>query len=206
MVRWQFRRCPPTDHANDGSHDDGPQRHRDTENSRCDRGLLLCCRSSRAAHATCRVAAAGAAHRNRALLGALPPARRVGADSMRHVSGGTKRPSYFATTRTHGGNSPRNARDARFPASPDVVLAQAAAPRHVPCARAIRQRSRARGCRLAAAVRSTPLRRTAGSGAQRFGDASSCRVIRAACTSTGGVGHAGCRWNPALTRVWSGRV
>jgi hypothetical protein len=183
--------------------------HRDTETQRIRAVTVACCSVAGVVVRRTRPAASPPPARrtgNRALLGALPPARRVGADSMRHVSGGTKRPSYFATTRTHGGNSPRNARDARFPASPDVVLAQAAAPRHVPCARAIRQRSRARGCRLAAAVRSTPLRRTAGSGAQRFGDASSCRVIRAACTSTGGVGHAGCRWNPALTRVWSGRV
>jgi hypothetical protein len=54
---------------------------------------------------------------------------------MRHVSVGMKRPSYFATTRTHGGNLPRKSRDARFPATPNVVLAQAAATRHVACAR-----------------------------------------------------------------------
>ena len=57
--------------------------------------------------------------------------RRVAATSTRHVSGGTKRLSFFAITRTHWGNSPRKPRCARFPASPVVALAQAAAIRHV---------------------------------------------------------------------------
>jgi hypothetical protein len=45
----------------------------------------------------------------------LSPARRVAADSKRRVPGGKKRSSYFAATRTHWKERPRNPRSARFP-------------------------------------------------------------------------------------------
>jgi hypothetical protein len=74
-------------------------------------------RPSRVAHSACRLAAAGAARRKSVPARVLPLARRVGADAGRPVSGGSKRSSGLATTRTHGGNAPRTIRCARCPPS-----------------------------------------------------------------------------------------
>jgi hypothetical protein len=158
-------------------------------------------------------------------LGTLPPARRVAADSMPHVSGGIKCPSYFATTRTHC---------EELAAQPSLRPISRFARNGGPRARTVRPvlagsgRSATRQCAgggvPARRVRSSDPRtvsgagmpagggrsehaaphREAGSGAQRFRDASSCRVIRAARSSTGGVGQAGCRRNQHLLASGAG--
>ena len=127
-------------------------------------------------------------------LGVLSLARRVTADSMPHVPCGMKRPSYFGTTRTHCKELA-----AEPLAPPDFLL------RQTWCLRRRRRAGTSRALRRSAILLgrgdvgwrwpfgARRQYRVAGSGAQRFLDASSCRVIRAARVSTGGVGHAGCR-------------
>jgi hypothetical protein len=104
-----------------------------------------------------------------------------------------------ATSQQHertAGNSPRNLATPDFPLRQTWCLRRR---RRLGTSRALALRpARTRGCRLAAAVRSTPRHRAAGSGAQRYVDASSCRVIRGAGSSTGGEGHARCRLDHPL--------
>ena len=71
-------------------------------------------------------------------------------------------------------------------------------PAHRACPRTRARSAPSRGCRPAAAVRSTPRSRGAGSGAQRFIAASPLRAIRTDRISHGGAGRDGCRRSQPL--------
>jgi hypothetical protein len=142
-----------------------------------------------------------------------PPARRAGNRSSRRYPSAAsasrscldatrvRRHEAFELTRRNSNALSRTRRG--MLATPDFPLRQIwrLRRRRDPARRVGREPSngaRSRGCRPAAAVRSTPPYRAAGSGAPRFIAASPCRVIRVPRSSYNGAGHDGCRRNYPL--------